>query len=76
MSGPRNLEELASIADDAGLVTAAQVYIAERESAVRQARGLRDAAIRRLCDEMGVARTARATGMSVSHVKAARAVKF
>jgi len=70
MSGPRNLAELRKIRDPIERALAAKAYVAERQDAIRQANTVRDDAIRALLKAgNGVTATARACGVSVSHVK-------
>lgn len=73
MSVPRNLDELRKIRDHTERANAAAAYIAERESAIRQAREIRDTAIMRLVNSgAGIAATARECGVSISHIKFVR----
>ncbi len=67
---PRNLDELRAVTDPAAQALAAKSYIEQREQAIKDARRIRDAAIRRLLETRGVTDTARTCGVSVSLVKA------
>lgn len=69
---PRNLTELRAMPPGSDRVAAADAYIAERESAIKEARALRNADVRALVAEHGPAVTARMTGLSLSTVKLVR----
>lgn len=65
----RNLDALRALPPGVERVAAADAYIAEREEAIKDARAIRNADIRALIAEHGLAATARLTGLSLSTVK-------
>jgi hypothetical protein len=69
---PRNLTELRALPAGAARVAAADHYIDEREDAIKQARAIRNADIRELVAEHGLAKTARLLDIPLSTVKAVR----
>jgi hypothetical protein len=70
MDAPANLAALEAINDPAEQALAASAYIAQREQAIETARKIRDRAIfALLMSDQGVTAVARATGMSVAHVR-------
>ena len=70
MSAPGTLAALEAITDPTEQARAASAYIAQREEAIEKARAVRDAAIETLLLEgPGVTAVAKATGMSVAHVR-------
>lgn len=76
MTGPKNLAELKKIRDPAERALAAKAYVADRQEAIREANAVRDEAIVGLLTAgQGVTATARACGVSVSHVKIVRLAK-
>lgn len=66
---PRNLDELRDMAPGLARVAAAGAYIAERKAAIEAALAIRNADIRDLAAELGPAKTARLTNLSLSTVK-------
>lgn len=66
---PRNLTELRDMPPGLERIAAADAYIAERLSAIDDARAIRNADLRALVAEHGPAATARMTGLSLSTVK-------
>lgn len=72
MSAPRTLDELRSVRDPLAQALAAKSYIERAEDAARQARRVRDAAIREYLKEHGPTETAKACGVSLATVKALR----
>lgn len=66
---PPNLAALRAIRDPAEQARAASRYISEREQAIREARIIRDNAVRLLAKEHGPTRAAALSGVSVSLVK-------
>ena len=72
MTTPRTLDDLRAMPPGPTRVAAANAYISQREEAITEARRLRNADIRALVEEKGLAETARLTGMKLATVKAAR----
>lgn len=72
MTAPRNLDELRSVKDPVAQGLAAKAYIEAREEAIREARRIRDTAIRTYLENHGAAATARAFEVSLALVKAVR----
>lgn len=72
MTVPRNLEQLRVTHPDLEQVKAADAYIAQREEAIREARAIRDAAVRRLIAKHGPAKTRDLTGYSASTIRLIR----
>lgn len=68
----RTLDELRTVTNDEELIAAAAAYIAAGEAKLREARKLRNDAVRRLVVEHGPTRVARLTGMTLANVKAIR----
>lgn len=66
---PRTLDELQAVQDPAAQALAAKLYIEQREQAIRDARRIRDAAIRRYSKDHSLTETAAACGVSVATVK-------
>lgn len=69
---PRNLQELRDMAPGPDRVAAADHYITERMEAIKEARIIRNADIRSLVAEIGLAKTARLLHMSPSTIKAVK----
>lgn len=69
---PRNLDALRGMPPGPVRIAAADRYIAERETAIKDARAIRNADIRALVAEHGPAETARLTGLSLSTIKLVR----
>lgn len=67
---PRTLDELRGITGDENQVHAADAYLERVADFQRQARAIRDAAIRRLIAQHGPSEAARRAGVSLSTVKA------
>ena len=66
---PRNLDALRRMQPGPERIAAAGAYIAEREHAIEEARTIRNGDIRALVAELGPAKTARLTGLSLSTIK-------
>ncbi len=66
---PRTLKELRDLPPGPERIAAARAYIAERENAISEAMAIRNADIRALIAEKGLAEAARMTGLSLSTVK-------
>lgn len=69
MTAPGSLDELKSIKDPAERALAAKAYIERREQAIREARAIRDEAIRAYGDTHSLSQTASACGVSITVVK-------
>jgi len=69
---PRNLDALRAMPPGPERIAAADAYISEREDAIKEARAIRNADVRALVTEHGLATTARMTGLSLSTVKLVR----
>lgn len=69
MTPPGTLDELRAIRDPAARALAAKAYIERREQAIRDARAIRDDAIRRYSETHSLSQTAAACGVSVTVVK-------
>jgi len=69
---PPTLAELRRVTDPAERAVAAGLYVEARQAAIREALGVRDAAIRELLPDLGATATARACKVSVSTVKLVR----
>lgn len=66
---PRKLDELRAVADPASRAVAAKDYIEAREQAIREARAIRDDAIRVYARNHSISETAEACGVSPATVK-------
>lgn len=66
---PRTLKELRDMPAGPDRIAAARAYIAEREDAIKEAMAIRNADIRALVAEKGIAETARITDLSQSTIK-------
>ncbi len=69
---PWTLDGLRAVKDDEALIAAAHQYLSLGEKKMHEARGLRNAAVRRLVEKHGPAETARRTGIKLATVKAIR----
>jgi hypothetical protein len=72
MAAPRTIDELKAVADPGARITAAALYIENGEAKIREARHIRDTAIRALAEAHGPAEAARLAGVSLSTVKLVR----
>lgn len=69
---PRNLDELRAIREPAARAVAAKAYIEQREQAIKEARQLRDDAIRAYSETHSISETAVACEVSPATVKVIR----
>jgi hypothetical protein len=69
---PNNLQELRAVPDPATRAKAAAAYIEARETAIKEARQIRDDAIREYSEAHSLAETAAACGVSIATVKVVR----
>lgn len=69
LTPPRTLKELQDMPPGPNRIIAARAYIAEREHAIADALAIRNADIRELIGQKGLAETARITGLSLSTIK-------
>lgn len=67
---PRNLDEVRAVTDPVARALAAAAYIEARESAIEEARRIRDAAVREVRKTLSISKTAAACGLSPATVKA------
>lgn len=72
LSSPANITELRALPSGVERIQAADAYIAARETAIREARTIRDGDVRALVAEHGPAEAARRAGLSLSTVKIIR----
>lgn len=69
MAKPRTVAALRAIEPAVDRVAAARVFIADREAEAREARKVRNEAVRALVAEYGPAETSRMTGIPLPTVK-------
>jgi hypothetical protein len=74
MARARTLASLRAVQPDVERIKAAQDFIADREREIKEARRVRNEAVRSMVAEFGPAETARRTGMPLPTVKAIKGV--